>query len=146
MKQINAAHSRAQTTIAGLSPRCLTSKWCELEWDAALTLEVKGSDHRLLPVQIQDGKLPPVLDAKARVVLMNLSADAARERLLQAIDGPNGPPKEKPPLPVTIITTAAVPANPIVAPPRPPGKLPDVWNIPHECNRNFTGRDELLER
>ncbi|MBC7966656.1 MAG: TIR domain-containing protein, partial [Fuerstia sp.] len=137
VKQINAALERAQMTIAVLSPGYLASKWCELEWDAALSLEVRGRGHILLPVQIQDGELPPVLDAKARVVLMNLPTDAARERLLQSVDGPKGLSKTQPPLPAPV-------TNPVAAPPRPPGMLPDVFHIPHERNRNFTGRDELL--
>ncbi|MEK6257074.1 MAG: toll/interleukin-1 receptor domain-containing protein, partial [Planctomycetota bacterium] len=139
VEQINTALANAHTTIAVLSPEYFDSKWCKVEWQAAFSLELEGKGHRLLAVQIKAGDLPPVLLPNARVTLHKLNEAQARERLLQAVAGPKGPPLTAPAFPVTI-------TKPVVAPARPPGMLPDVWNIPHERNRNFTGRVELLQQ
>lgn len=48
-------------------------------------------------------------------------------------------PEARPPYPGPTTPAAGQPAH-------YPGALPNVWSVPHERNRNFTGRDELLAR
>ncbi|MEK6259044.1 MAG: tetratricopeptide repeat protein, partial [Planctomycetota bacterium] len=143
--QIDEAIARADLTVAVLSPEYFDSQWCKLEWQTAYTREIGDKQIRLLPVQIKAGQLPPVVNTKARVILLNLSETEARERLLQAIDGPAGVPEKAPVYP------GPPPAFPGTTPKSTerPSTVPEVrhkvWNIPHHRNPNFTGRDELLQ-
>src|SRR5258708_30103019 len=111
--------------IAVYSPNYFMSKWAELEWTAAF--------EKLLPVRFRECEIPAVLKKLVYIDLLNLNEHAARQALLGGLDRERIKPHEKPAFP----RDAAKPS-------RFPGALPDIWNIPHARNLNFTGRDQML--
>ena len=67
---------------------------------------------------------------------------ATQDKLLRAIGRQRAKPKTAPPFPRP---RSDVPQTGTV-PPRFPGTLPAVWNVPYHRNMFFTGREDILER
>ncbi len=115
-------------TIAVYSPNYFNSGFSEDEWTAAF------ADRSLIPARVRPCEIPALLRPVVYVDLLNLDADSsARAALLDGVrDGEH--PRGRQPFP------------PAAAKQRPrfPGELPDVWEVPLPRNRNFTGRDDLL--
>ncbi len=119
--------AEAKYTIAVLSPSYLTSNFCQLEWAAAF------AQGTLIPVRVRECD-PPKLDAHIVYVdLVGKSEGIAGNVLLAGVKREPVVPSQRPEYP---LGTAK--------PKRFPGALPEIWNIPHLRNPNFTGRDHLL--
>ena len=143
-KQINDALAGTRATLAVLSPGYLTSEWCEEEWQAAISLQKNGRDHRLLPVRIEAGEFPPLLLSRSWVELVGLDESTARQRLVQAARDDDRRPATKPPFPESRqLATKPSNSTPDKPHPRFPAALPAIWNVPQR-NENFTGREKLF--
>jgi len=135
------AAAGAERTIAVLSPDFLTSEFTQPEWAAAFAKDPTGAKKTLLPVRIRKCELTGLLPQIVFIDVVDKTEAEAQHVLLSGIETGRVKPAKKP--------------NPFAAraaekkhlnKPRFPGTLPPVCNIPHERNRNFTGRDELLEQ
>jgi hypothetical protein len=125
------AASEAERTIAVLSPDYLDSRFTQPEWAAAFAQDPTGEKRLLVPVRVRECDLKGLLGPIVHIDLVGLDEMSARERLLAGIK--RG--RQKP---------ASAPDFPGRAPikrekPRFPGALPDIWNVPHRRNPNFTG-------
>jgi hypothetical protein len=133
-------HRAVQTcerTLAVLSPDYLTSVFTAPEWAAAFGADSTGFKQKLVPVRVRDCKLDGLLSNIVYIDLLNLNAEKASKALLAGID--RGPVDRKAPRSFPGMADAAAHAQP-----RPPGMLPDIWNVPHLRNPNFTEPGQRL--
>jgi tetratricopeptide (TPR) repeat protein len=130
----------AERMIAVLSPDYLSSSFTAPEWAAEFAKDAKGKDRRLVPVQVRETDLSGLLKQIVYVDFVGVHDEAAvRKLLLEAVQLGRAKPTKKPAFP-------GAPARKVPAQPRFPGGMPPIWNIPHNRNRNFTGRSDLLSR
>jgi hypothetical protein len=102
-----------------------TDRFTTGEWSAAML-----PDRRLVPVRIADCRVPRLFAALIAPTLFDVPEPEARRRLLAAVGRPTRP-TDRPAWPGS--------------PPRSPGTLPGIWNVPGR-NTHFTGRSSLLHR
>lgn len=123
--------------LALLSPDYLASKYCQLELSAAISKDPIGETRFLIPIKVRECKTEGLLGPIAHIDMVGLDEPDAIERLFSMIFG-TSPESTR---------TAPFPGKSSGAPrwPRFPGTLPDIWNVPHRRNHNFTGRDEILK-
>ena len=131
------AASEAVKTIAVLSPSYLAAKFTQPEWAAAFAQDPTGEKGLLIPVRVEKCDVKGLLPQIVYIDLVGLDEAAARERLLQGVKGDRAKPKKSPVFPAAGKTTEK-------KAPRFPGGLPEICNMPHPRNPNFTGRVELL--
>ncbi len=124
-----------ERTIAVLSPAYFDSKFCQAEWTAAFHKDPTGSDGILVPVRIENFSPQGLLGPLACIDLFGLDEDAATDTLLTGV--------KRDERPITVLAFPGADAKKQGAP-RFPGVLPDIWNVPHRRNPNFTGREDLL--
>lgn len=127
----------ADRTIAVLSPDYLTALYTQPEWAAAFAQDPTGEKQTLVPVRVRGCKLDGLLAQIVYIDLVGTNRFQAREVVLAGVKLGRSKPEAEPHFPGT--------ARAERAEPRFPGALPDIWNIPHLRNPNFTGRKELLK-
>jgi hypothetical protein len=135
---MHKAAAEAQRTIAVLSPDYLNSLFTQPEWAAAFAHDPTGVNRTLFTVRVRECELKGLLSQIIYVDLVGLDETAARETLLAGVQTERAKPKTAPAFPSPRAATSA-------KPPRFPGALPPIWNVPHHRNPNFTGREELLQ-
>jgi len=135
--EMQRAASEAERTIAILSPAYLDALYTQPEWAAAFVQDPTGIKGTLLPVCIQKCDLKGLLPAIIHINLVDLDETAAKEALLQGIKRERMKPSVKSAFPGDIRRSVS-------EQPRYPGALPPIWNVPHNRNPNFTGREEHL--
>ena len=141
--EMHKAAIEAEQTIAILSPNYLNALYTQPEWAAALVQDPTGAEGKLVPVRVQDCKPQGILTAISYIDLVGLENEqATQDKLLRAIGRQRAKPKTAPPFP---LPQRDVPQTGTV-PPRFPGTLPAVWNVPYHRNMFFTGREDILER
>jgi tetratricopeptide (TPR) repeat protein len=133
--EMQRAASEAERTIAILSPDYLDALYTQPEWAAAFVQDPTGEKGTLLPVRVQKCDPKGILPAIIRIDLVDLNETAAKKALLQGIKGKRIKPSVKPGFP-------GVAQRSVTKQPRFPGALPPTWNVPHNRNPNFTGREE----
>ena len=137
ISRMQDAITQSERTIAVLSQQYLNAEFTQPEWMAAFRQDPKGDKGLLIPIRVQECEPPGLLASLAYIDVFGIEEEEALQRLLQGLE--RGRAKRK----------QAFPGGP-AAPPKPkqrfPGTLPEIFNIPHQRNPNFTGRDELLRQ
>ncbi|MET0399894.1 MAG: FxSxx-COOH system tetratricopeptide repeat protein [Longimicrobiaceae bacterium] len=138
--EMNEGLKEADRVVAVLSPDYIASRFTAPEWAAAFARDSTGEDRKLVSVRVREADLFGLLGQVVHIDFVGVHDEAAtRELLLQGVQKGRAKPTQKPVFPGT-------PQRTIKEQPRFPGSgsLPPVWNVPHNRNRNFTGRVELL--
>jgi tetratricopeptide (TPR) repeat protein len=139
VEQMHRATEQTQRTIAVLSQRYLASVFAAAEWHAIFAKDPAGQAGLLVPVRIEDCEPPGLLRTRVYIDLVDTDEEEAQRRLLAGVDQSGARPTAAP-----FPSTAA--GGPGAPEARPfPGQGPAISNLPAR-NRNFSGRDELLER
>lgn len=123
---MHEALRRSERTLALLSPDYLKSKYCTMEWQAAL------KEERLVPVRVRECDVGGLLGPIAYETLHGIDEARARAALLAAL--------------ARAKTTARSPSPFPGQPARFPGVMPAVNNITIQRNPHFSGRDAVLAR
>lgn len=105
--QINKALASAACTLAVLSPDHFQSPWCELEWEAALTLEITGTGHHLILIRVKHADFPPLLAPRAWIEFIGADQATAKTRLLESVKPALRPPASEPAFPGGEVTSPA---------------------------------------
>lgn len=130
--RMNKASEEAERIIAVLSPDYLTAEFTQPEWAVAFDKDPKGEKGVLLPIRVRlcepKGMLKPIV----YIDLVDLEETTAKKTLLDGVKTERAKPPVKPKFPGA--------SQPSVF----PGALPRIWNVPHQRNPNFTGRDNLI--
>ncbi len=135
--EMNRALIECDRIVAVLSPDYLTSLYTQPEWAVYFAQDPTGAQRLVVPIRVRECELKGLL---AQIVYESLDgkseSDAARA-LLDAVKLGRREPAESPPFPGS---------RPRVLPSKPrfPGALPDVWNVPHSRNPNFTEPGTVL--
>ena len=133
--EMHEATKDAERTIGVLSPHFLASIFTKPEWSAAFVNDPTGKKRKLLLIRIQDCQPDGLLAAISYLDLVDLDEDAARKKILAAARDERLKPSSPPGFPGDRTASGG---------PRFPGALPPIWNVPHLRNRNFTGREPML--
>jgi tetratricopeptide (TPR) repeat protein len=120
--EMKKAAQESKYSIAVLSPSYFTSRACQWEWDAALERDT------LIPVRVREFELP---NFDAHIIYIDLVGKSDGAALDSLLAGVMRKASQKPEIQAP-------------KPERSLGELPEIRNIPHRKNRNFTGRDQLL--
>ena len=137
--EMQRAASEAERTIAILSPSYLDALYTWPELAAAFMRDPTGEKGTLLPIRVQKCELKGLLPAIVYIDLVDLDETAARDALLKGIKRKRMKPPVKSAFPGDVRRS-------VTEQPRFPGALPPTWNVPHNRNPNFTGREEHLAK
>lgn len=99
ISEMHRAASRAERTIAVLSPRYLASKFAEAEWAAALRDDPTGIARKLIPVRIAECTVPGLLGSIVYIDLFGKAEAEARQILMQGVQAPRAKPLSPPAFP-----------------------------------------------
>jgi tetratricopeptide (TPR) repeat protein len=133
--EMHEAAKNAERTIGVLSSHFLDSIFTKPEWAAAFVNDPSGKKRKLLLIRIQDCQPDGLLAAISYIDLVDLDEDAARKKILAAARDERLKPDSPPGFPGDRTASGG---------PRFPDALPPIWNVPHLRNRNFTGREPML--
>ncbi len=90
-----------------------------------------------MPVLVRETELKGLWPSMNYIKLVGLDETSARDALLAGVRRERATPPTRPNFP-------DAPQRLVPNSPRFPGALPGTWNVPHQRNPNFTGREELL--
>jgi tetratricopeptide (TPR) repeat protein len=138
--EMQQAASRAQRTLAVLSPDYLTSLFTQPEWAAAFVQDPTGQKGTLLLVRVRPCELMGLLAPLVFIDLVDLEETETASTLLAGVEHKRAKPTSAPTFPGSSTPRAATPA------PRFPGTLPPIWMVPFRRNPFFTGREVLLSQ
>lgn len=131
------ATTHAARTIAVLSPDYLAAKFTVPEWTAAFGQDPTGERGTLLPVRVRECESKGMLPQMVYLDLVGVPETKAENILLTGVQRRRAKPAAAPRFPGT-------PQRSVINKPRFPGTLPPIWNIPHNRNLNFIGRQDFL--
>jgi tetratricopeptide (TPR) repeat protein len=134
--EMDKASKEAKRTIAVLSPDFLIAEFTQPEWAAAFAQDPTGEKGILVPVRVRKCDVEGLLGQIIYIDLVGLDEQAAREALIAGVQQRRAKPSSAPKFPGAARAKEA---------PRFPGSLPSIWNVPHQKNPNFTGREQLLK-
>jgi tetratricopeptide (TPR) repeat protein len=133
--EMDRALKDCDRVLAVLSPKYCSSGFCEAEWTAKFAEGVKSKKPTILPVRVCEFDVEGLLGVLVYVDLVNCSKEQARNLLLKRVQDGRAKPDTEPGFPGELEDAS----------PRFPGDLPPHWNVPHNQNPNFTGREDLLD-
>jgi hypothetical protein len=114
--EMQAAISKAERTIAVLSPDFLRSAFTQPEWSAAFGSDPTGEHRRLVPVRVSDCKADGLLSQIVFIDLVGLVQEQAATVLLEGVKAVRIKPAVEPGFPGirdrTVPEAPAFPANP----------------------------------
>ena len=142
--EMQRALENTHRAIAVLSPRYLQSAYAQAEWAAAFAVDPTGEKGLLIPVRIGQCELRELHKAIVYIDLIQKDKDEARSFLLQQVEHVITKKRQKPESEPDFPGAAGATPFTVSQPPRFPGALPVVWNVPFQRNPNFTGREEIL--
>ncbi|HEX6910536.1 MAG TPA: toll/interleukin-1 receptor domain-containing protein, partial [Longimicrobium sp.] len=137
--EMQKAAEEAERTIAVLSPDYLASRFTAPEWAAAFAQDPTGTGRKLIPLRVRECDPTGLLGQIVYENLVGLDEHPAKVALLNAVKRGRSKPGIAPAFPSAGGRSAT-------SPPRFPGSLPPVWNVPHLRNPNFSGREQLLKQ
>ncbi len=135
--EMQKAASEAEQTIAVLSPDYLTALYTQPEWAAAFVQDPTSEKGKLLPVRVRECEIKGLLTAIVYIDFFKIEEYQAKRALIEGIKRGRAKPDKDPGFP-------GKPKRSVTEKPRYPGAYPEVWNIPHHRNPNFTGREDVL--
>jgi hypothetical protein len=139
VEQMHQAIEQTERTIAVLSHRYLASVFAAAEWHAIFAKDPTGQAGLLVPVRIENCEPPGLLRTRVYIELVDTNEATAKQQLLAGVDQSGARP-------TSALFPGTVDGEPGAPKTRPfPGQGPAISNLPAR-NRNFSGRDELLER
>jgi len=107
------------------------------EWAAAFVQDPTGENGLLLPVRVRECDAPGLLPQLVYIDLVGVDEDRATAVLLAGAQKARAKPTTPPKFP------GSTPKEKPLGPRFPRGLRP-IWNIPHNRNPNFPGRERLL--
>jgi tetratricopeptide (TPR) repeat protein len=134
--EMDDATKEAERTIAVLSPDYLNALFTKPEWAAAFAQDPTGEKHTLIPVRVRECDVEGLLAQIVYIDLVGKEELAAKNELLAGMRE-----RAKPDIPPAFPGTSR---RSVTAQPRFPGAWPEIWNVPHNRNPNFTGREDYL--
>ncbi len=132
---MDRASKEAERIIIVLSHDFLSSSFTPSEWAVFFKKDPTGEKGLIVPVRVRKCKLDGLLSTINRIDLIGLKEEAAKKALLDGVKFERAKPSTLPGFPGSRSVTEK---------PRFPRALPQVWNVPFNRNRNFTGRRSLL--
>ena len=79
--EMDRATSKAERTIAVLSPAFLESRYAQPEWAAAFRDDPEGDRRKLVPVRVRECQPDGLLGSIVYIDLVGVSEDDARRRV-----------------------------------------------------------------
>jgi hypothetical protein len=126
---MHKATIEADAILAVLSPEYFNAIYTTDEWSVGIVKDTADAKSRLVPVRIKECKPQGLFSNIIYIDLVDLTEEDCRRALLKGLLS-TGKPKVKPMFPGRRSVF--------------PGNLPAVWNIPHNRNVNFIGREDYL--
>jgi len=142
--EMQRALESTHRAITVLSPRYLQSAYAQAEWAAAFADDPTGEKGLLIPVRIEQCELMGLHKAIVYIDLVQKDKDEARSFLLQQVEHVITKKRQKPESEPVFPGLAKATPSAASQPPRFPGMLSPVWNVPLQRNPNFTGREAIL--
>ena len=134
--EMDRATSKAERTIAVLSPAFLESRYARPEWAAAFRDDPEGDRRKLVPVRVRECQPDGLLGSIVYIDLVGVSEDDARRRLLDGLQ----------PSPTRRRAMDGFPnAGHLPSTTTPSTAGPPIWNVP-VGTRTFVGRNLLVDR
>jgi tetratricopeptide (TPR) repeat protein len=97
----------------------------EAERFARFWRDARGAEFKLIPVELRQTKLPPLVSIYKRIDVKGMAPAEAGSAVITALKRPDGAKQRR--------------ALQIVEP------LPEIFNVPYRQNPNFTGRFEAMD-
>lgn len=132
--EMDRAIQECERGVAVLSPDYLTSLFTKPEWAAYFLQDSTGQDRRIVPVRVRECEPKGLLAAIVYTDLVGKPENEGKAALLDAVKLGRRKPEDAP----------GFPGRKITSKPRFPGALPDIWNVPHLRNPNFTEPGQRL--
>jgi tetratricopeptide (TPR) repeat protein len=130
--EMDRALRECERLIAVLSPEFLAAQFTQPEWAAYFAQDPKGEKGLLVPVRVRACEVPAgLLRAVVYIDLVGSEEKVAASTLLDGVQLGRRKPTTAPSFP-------GRPPRAMPSGPRFPGTLPDIWNVPHLRNPNFT--------
>ncbi len=129
--EMDRAIQECERVLAVLSPDYLTSLFTKPEWAAYFAQDPTSERRWIVTVRVRECELKGLLAPIVYTDLIGKEEEAAKRELLHGVKLGRRKPDEKPTFP-------GRPPRAVATQPRFPGALPDIWNVPHLRNPNFT--------
>src|SRR4030095_6526224 len=126
--EMDRALRECEKVVAVLSPDYLTSLFTKPEWAVYFAQDPMRERGRILPVRVRKCELKGLFASIVYADLVGKRENEAKAALLEAVKVGRRKPESAP----------GFPGRKLVDKPRFAGALPDVWNVPHLRNPNFT--------